>query len=50
MVQLKDVVCYGNETSIMQCRHQQPGLTDGTCSTHSRDVSVLCTGTSVLAI
>ncbi|KAL5466908.1 hypothetical protein EMCRGX_G031067 [Ephydatia muelleri] len=39
---LKDVICCGNETSIMECRCQQPGLIDSTCSTHSRDVSVLC--------
>eukprot|EP00731_Ephydatia_muelleri_P030943 Em0022g457a len=44
LIQLKDVVCRGNETSIMECRHQQPGLTDSACSAHTRDVSVLCTG------
>eukprot|EP00731_Ephydatia_muelleri_P038897 Em0975g1a len=43
LIQLKDVVCRGNETSIMECRHQQPGLTDSACSAHTRDVSVLCT-------
>eukprot|EP00731_Ephydatia_muelleri_P039032 Em1059g1a len=32
LIQLKDVVCRGNETSIMECRHQQPGLTDSACS------------------
>ena len=48
LIQLKDVVCRGNETSIMECRHQQPGLTDSACSAHSRDVSVLCTGVKLL--
>ena len=48
LIQLKGMVCHGNETSIMECRHQQPRLTDSTCSTHSRDVSVLCTGTVLL--
>ena len=48
LIQLKDVICCGNETSIMECRCQQPGLIDSTCSTHSRDVSVLCIGTVLL--
>ena len=49
LIQLKDVVCRGNETSIMECRHQQPGLKDSACSAHTRDVSVLCTGKIVLS-
>ncbi|KAL5460336.1 hypothetical protein EMCRGX_G033781 [Ephydatia muelleri] len=46
LIQLKDVVCRGNETFIMECRHQQPGLKDSACSAHTRDVSVLCTATN----
>lgn len=44
---LDDVVCFGNESSLLQCDTNAPGEND---CTHGEDVGVLCTDSEYLRV